>query len=35
MSVAHVAAMYTINFVHAAYGLDNSNLRAYQPNRTP
>jgi hypothetical protein len=32
MSGAYVVAMYTINFVHAAYVPNNSNLRAHQPN---
>jgi hypothetical protein len=34
MSGAHVVGMYTINFVHAAYVPNNSNLRAHQPNLT-
>jgi hypothetical protein len=34
MSGTHVVAMYTINFVHATYVPDNSNLRAHQPNLT-
>jgi hypothetical protein len=34
MSGAHIAAMHTINFVHAAYVPNNSNLRAHQPNLT-
>ena len=34
LSGAYVLAIYTINFVHAAYVPNNSNLRAHQPNLT-